>query len=52
MFELFHCPPDGPNVMIGNTGEKYANCQACSRCGDCARGYGFVPMVNFGAVGI
>jgi len=47
MIQEFQCPSDGPVVRIERlTGEKYANCYACSRCGGCARG-AFVPELNF-----
>jgi hypothetical protein len=50
MIPAFQCPPDGPIVNIEpQTGEKYADCYACRRCGGCARG-AFVPELDFRAV--
>lgn len=45
--KLVTCPPDGPQIMFNpQTGEKYANCFACSRCGCCARGAA-VPVLSY-----
>lgn len=40
------CPPDGPVVGFSLTGEKFANCFACRRCGGCAH-VAFVPELDF-----
>lgn len=48
MIPEVHCPPDGPVIGFNLiTGEKYANCFACSRCGGCARGFAFMPLIDF-----
>jgi hypothetical protein len=47
MISIVHCPPDGPHVVFNpETGEKYVNCFACSRCGCCARGTA-APVMDF-----
>lgn len=41
MVPQINCPPDGPVVGFDfQTGEKFASCVACRRCGGCLKAAG------------